>query len=127
MTTEIKNTTDSTQNVAARFDELAKQEKWFEIQDELFSENVKSIDPEHSPYFGYAEGKKAVREKGENFGKKIRDVHNVYTSSPIVSGNHFAVARAVDITLEDFGRIQINQIMLYEVKNGEIVSEQFFY
>jgi hypothetical protein len=33
----------------------------------------------------------------------------------------------VDITVEGFGRIKIDEIMLYEVKNGEIVSEQFFY
>ena len=33
----------------------------------------------------------------------------------------------VDATVDDFGRITIDQIMLYEVKNGEIISEQFFY
>ena len=117
----------TTQEVAARFNELAKQEKWFEIQDELFSESVKSIDPPNSPYFGYAEGKKAVREKGEAFVGKIEAAHRRYTSEPIVSANHFAVAREVDITVQGHGRIQINEIMLYEVKDGEIVSEQFFY
>ena len=40
----------TTQEVAARFNELAKQEKWFEIQDELFADNVRSIDPTSSPY-----------------------------------------------------------------------------
>lgn len=33
----------------------------------------------------------------------------------------------VDATVDDFGRITIDQIMLYAVKNGEIISEQFFY
>jgi len=33
----------------------------------------------------------------------------------------------VDITVKGFGRIQINEVMLYEVKDGEIISEQFFY
>ena len=117
----------TTQQVAARFNELAQQEKWFEIQDEFFSEDVKSIDPPNSPYFGYAEGKAAVRKKGEDFVKRIEAVRRAYTTAPIVAGNHFAVGREIDITVQPHGRIQINQVMLYEVRDGQIVSEQFFY
>ena len=125
-----KSTIDSvmtTHEVAARFNELARQEKWFEIQDELFADNVRSIDPPHSPYFGYAEGKDSVRKKGEDFVKRIEAAHRRYTTEPVVGGNHFAVGREVDITVQGFGRIQINQVMLYEVKDGQIVLEQFFY
>lgn len=115
------------QEVAARFDELARQEKWFEIQDELFADNVRSIDPPNSPYFKYAEGKAAVRKKGEGFVKKVQDFHGAYTTRPVIAGNHFAVGRGVDITVQGFGRIKIDQIMLYEVIDGQIVLEQFFY
>src|SRR5687768_18559425 len=86
----------TTQEVAARFNELAKQEKWFDIQDEFFADNVKSIDPVGSPYFGYAEGKADVRKKGEEFVSRIEAVHSLSTSEPIVSGNHFAVVRQKD-------------------------------
>jgi hypothetical protein len=113
--------------VASRFNELAQQEKWFELQDELFADNVRSIDPPHSPYFGYAEGKDTVRKKGEDFVKRVEAVHRRYTTKPVVGGNHFAVGREVDITVQGFGRIQINEVMLYEVKDGQIVLEQFFY
>jgi len=113
--------------IAARFNELAQQEKWFEIQDEFFAENVRSIDPSGSPYFGYAEGRENVRRKGENFVSGITEVHRLHTSAPLVSGNHFAVGREVDITVQPHGRIQINQVMLYEVKDGKIILEQFFY
>lgn len=117
----------TTQEVAARFDELARQEKWFDIQDELFADNVKSIDPAHSPYFGYAEGRAAVRKKGEDFVKRITEVHHLYTTPSVVGGNHFSVGRGTDLTVEGFGRVKIDQIMLYEVKDGKIVMEQFFY
>jgi len=127
MTTSIIHRVMTTEEVASRFNELAQQEKWFEIQDELFSDNVRSIDPQGSPYFGYAEGKAAVRKKGEEFVKKIEAAHHRHTTEPVVAGNYFAVAREVDITVEGFGRIQINEVMLYEVKDGEIISEQFFY
>ena len=108
----ISKTTMTTREVAARFNELARQEKWFEIQGEFFSDN---------------EGKIAVRKKGEDWVKRIEAVHRTYTTEPIVSGNHFAVGREVDLTVQGFGRIKMDEIMLYEVKNGQIVSEQFFY
>lgn len=127
MTTVTNNKGLSTEEVAARFNELASQEKWFEIQDELFADNVKSIDPPNSPYFGYAEGRADVRKKGEAFVRKIEDFHGASTTAPIVAANHFAVGRKVDVTVQGHGRIQMNQIMLYEVKDGQIVSEQFFY
>jgi ketosteroid isomerase-like protein len=120
-------TTMTTAEVAARFYELAKEEKWFEIQDEFFSDDVKSIDPADSPYFPYAEGKAAVRKKGEDFVKRIEAVHKVVTTPPLVAGHHFAVGREKDLTVQGLGRIQINQIMMYEVKDGKIISEQFFY
>jgi hypothetical protein len=127
MTISTKEIVMTTQEVASRFNELAKQEKWFEIQDEFFSDNVKSIDPPNSPYFGYAEGKTPVRKKGEDFVKRIEVLHRVHTTEPVVGGNHFAVGREMDITVQGLGRIQINEVMLYEVKDGQIVSEQFFY
>ncbi|KAA2240348.1 nuclear transport factor 2 family protein [Chitinophaga agrisoli] len=115
------------QEVAARFNELAQQEKWFEIHDEFFADHVRSIDPTDSPYMGYAEGKAAVRKKGEEFVSRIEAVHSASTTAPVVTGNHFAVGREMDITVRPHGRIQINEIMLYEVKDGQIILEQFFY
>ena len=66
MTTTIDKVM-TTQEVATRFNELAQQGKWFDIQAELFAEDVRSIDPEGSPYMGYAEGKIPVRKKGGGF------------------------------------------------------------
>ena len=120
----------TTQEVAARFHELAQEEKWFEIQEELFAEDVTSDEPEGSAYFEpfqHAEGKAAVRRKGENWVSKVEALHNASTGKPITGSNHFAVARSFDITVKDYGRVTIDQIMMYEVRNGQIISERFFY
>jgi hypothetical protein len=119
--------TATTEEVAARFNELAQHEKWFEIQEEFFADNVKSIEPAGSPYMGYAEGKASVRKKGDDFVKKIKDFHGGHTTAPVVGGNHFAVGKTMEVTAEGFGKIKPEQIMLYEVKDGKIISEQFFY
>jgi hypothetical protein len=125
MTTSTKTMT--TQEVAARFHELAQQEKWFDIQDEFFSDDVKSIEPLNSPYFKYAEGKAAVRKKADEFVSRITEVHKLSTTAPIVCGNHFVVGRDKEMTVQGHGRVHIEELMLYEVKNGRIISEQFFY
>jgi len=117
----------STQEVAARFNELAQQEKWFEIQDELFADNVRSVEPPNALHFKYAEGKGPVRKKGEEFVKKVQEFHGASSTQPVIGGNHFAVGRSLDITVEGFGRIKSDEVMLYEVKDGKIVLEQFFY
>jgi hypothetical protein len=121
------NSVLSTEEIAIRFDELAQQEKWFEIQDELFADNVKSIEPENSPYFKNEEGKALVRKKGEDWVAKVEGVNKLSTTHPVVSGNHFAVGRVFDLTVKGYGNVKIEEIMLYEVKYGKIVLEQFFY
>jgi hypothetical protein len=113
--------------VAARFDQLAQQEKWFEIQDELFADNVRSVEPPTAKHLKDAEGKAAVRKKAEDWLKRVEELHGSYTTAPVVGGNHFAVGRGLDITVKGLGRINMDEIMLYEVKDGRIVLEQFFY
>ena len=126
MNSENKSTR-TTQEVAARFNQLAQQEKWFEIQDELFAEHVKSVEPATAPHLKNAEGKAAVRKKAEDWVKRVEGLHGSYTTPPVVGGNHFAVGRGLDITVKGLGRIKMDEVMLYEVKDGQIVLEQFFY
>jgi len=110
-----------------RFEELARQEKWFDIQDELFAEDVKSIEPAGSPYFNNATGKEAVRKKAKEFVERIEAVHGTYTSQPVVGGSFFCVGRGVDLTVKGHGHVKIDQLMVYQVADGKIISEQFFY
>jgi hypothetical protein len=127
---EMNMTSDntmSTRQVAARFHELAQQEKWFEIQDELFADDVHSIEPPGSLILRNAQGKAAVRLKGQTFVRQIVAVHKSVTSEPVIGGNFFSVGRELEIDVRDVGRMQMNEVMLYEVQSGQIVREQFFY
>lgn len=63
----------TTGQVAARFHELAQQEKWFEIQDELFAETVRSVEPPGAN-LPNAAGKAAVRRKGEDLLSQVEAV-----------------------------------------------------
>jgi hypothetical protein len=121
----------TTQEVANRYHELATQGKWFEIQDELFADDVKSIEPADAPsryrYLRSAEGKANVRKKAEAWVSRIEKLYSQYFTEPVVGGNYFALGWGVDVDVAGLGRRKIDEIMLYEVKDGRIVLEQFFY
>ncbi len=125
------STVMTTQEVAKRYHELAKQGKWFEIQDELFADDVKSVEPADAPvryrYLKSAEGKANVRKKAEEWVSRVETLHDMYFSEPVVGGNHFALAWGIDADVKGLGRRKIEEIMLYEVRDGQIVLEQFFY
>jgi hypothetical protein len=125
------STVMTVQEVADRYHELARQGKWFEIQDELFAEDVKSIEPADASvryrYLKSAEGKANVRKKAEEWVSRVEKVYDSYFTAPVVGGNHFALGWGIDADVAGLGRRRIDEIMLYEVRDGQIVLEQFFY
>jgi ketosteroid isomerase-like protein len=117
----------TTTNVANRFNELAQTGQWDQIQAELFADNAVSIEPENSPGLKTVQGIEAIKQKGKQFGEMVEEMHGGYSNTPQVAGNHFAVAMGMDVTMKGMGRMKMDEIAVYEVKDGKIVKEQFFY
>lgn len=117
----------TTKDVANRLYELFQENKWMEAQQELFSENAESIEPKDSPGLQSVKGIDAIRKKGEDFNNMVEEVHGGWVSEPIVAGKYIAVAMGMDCTYKGMGRQKMDEIVLYEVKDGKIVKEQFFY
>jgi ketosteroid isomerase-like protein len=117
----------TTKEVANRFNQLAQTGQWQQIQDELFADNAVSIEPENSPGLKNAQGREALRQKGKQFEEMVEEMHGGYSNEPQVAGNHFAVAMGMDVTMKGQGRTKMDEIAVYEVKDGKIVKEQFFY
>jgi hypothetical protein len=117
----------TTQDVANRLKELFNENKWQEAQEELFSEDAESVEPAHSPGLQSVKGLDAIKKKGEDFNNMVEEMHGGYVSDPVVAGNHIAFAMGLDCTYKGMGRQKMDEIALYEVKDGKIVKEQFFY
>ena len=117
----------TTQEIANRMYELFKENKWAEAQQELFSDDAESIEPPGSPGLQSVKGKDAIKKKGDDFSNMIEEVHGGYTGEPIVAGNYIALAMGFDATMKGMGRQKMDEIAVYEVKDGKIVKEQFFY
>ena len=125
MTTQVAVMT--TQEVADRLYELFEQGKWKEAQEELFSKDAKSIEPPNAPGLHSVEGLDNIKKKGEMFESMVEEMHGGYTGKPIVAGNYIAFAMGMDATMKGSGRMKMDEIALYQVKDGKIVSEQFFF
>lgn len=117
----------TTQDVANRFNELAQSGQWEKIQDELFAENAVSIEPPQSQGMQSAEGLAAIKEKGKQFNTMVEEMYGGYSKEPQVAGNFFAVVMGMDCKMKGMDRSKMDEIALYEVKDGKIVKEQFFY
>ena len=115
----------TTGQVAARFHELAQQEKWFEIQDELFAETVRSIEPAGAN-LPNAAGKAAVRKKGEDLLSQVEAVTSPHECAR--RGRQLLRGRkGVGHDSEGSGKDANEPGHAVEVREGKIVAEQFFY
>jgi len=117
----------TTQEVANRMNELFKEFKWTEVQEELFAENAVSIEPPHAQGLQTVEGLAAIKKKAEDFNNMVEEFHGGWVGDPIVGGSHIAFAMGIDATYKGIGRQKMEEIAVYEVKDGKIVKEQFFY
>ncbi len=115
------------QEVANRFNELTQTNQWDKIQEELFSDDAVSIEPENSEGLKTVKGLAAIKEKGRLFNESIEEMHGGYSTAPVIGGNHFSVSMGMDVTMKGMGRINMDEVCVYEVKDGKIVKEQFFY
>jgi hypothetical protein len=117
----------STQEIANRLVELCRKGEYETCYKELFSENATSTEPDHTPPPQRVEGMEGIRKKGEMWNSMIEEVYGSSVGDPIVAGDHFACAMMVDWKMKGQERSKMEEICLYKVENGKVVSEQFIY
>lgn len=117
----------TTQDVANRLVELSRQGKIQEVLKELFAANAVSIEPNESMGPMLVSGLPAIIEKGKMFDSMVEAFHGSKITDPVVAGNYFSISWWIDTTMKGRGRTQMQEICVYKVENGKIVSEQFFF
>jgi limonene-1,2-epoxide hydrolase len=117
----------STQDIANRLAELCREGKFEAAQKELFAEDAVSIEPFPTEAFAKeTRGLRAIIDKGHKFETMVEKIHGCSTSPPLVAGNAITFALTLDATMKGRGRVKMEEICVYEVKDGKITSEQFF-
>jgi len=118
----------TTKEVADKLVDYCRTGRWDLAQEELYAADAVSIEMEGAPGFPpRVEGMEAIKAKGEQWNAMVEEFHGVEIEGPIVAGDHFTVSMSMDITMKGQPRKKDPEIALYKVKDGKIVSEQFFY
>ena len=119
----------NTEAVAKRLVELCRKGEHEQAQRELYAQDAVSIEMAGAPAgaLGDAQGLQAIYEKGRQFAAMVEAVHASSVSEPVVAGNWFSVSMTMDVTFKGRGRVQMTEICVYQVRDGKIVREQFFY
>jgi len=119
----------TTQEVANRYCELAAQNKWEQILDELCGPGLVNKEPEHVSARGIpviTNGLEAVKAKGNANRQMIEAIHSQHCSEAMVAGNFFTVVLSRDITFKEKPRVNLEEIAIFETKEGKIIAEQVF-
>lgn len=116
----------TTKEIAERMVFLCRQGQFEGAQKELFDPNVVSTEPYGTATFPKeTKGLDGLLEKGRKFTAMIEQVHSLSISDPLTAGDAFAFAMQLEVTVKGHGRLTLDELCIYEVKNGKIVSERF--
>ncbi len=116
----------TTQEVANRLVELCRKGENMTAYDELFSANAVAVEPENIPD-NVTKGLDNLRAKTRNWFESVEELHSMSVSDPVVGDNFFSCSMSMDITTKEQGRSEMSEVCLYQVEDGKIVREQFFF
>lgn len=117
----------TTQQIADRLVELCRQGKFGTAQKELYATDAVSTETEESPAFAKeTKGLDAIEKKGQVWMEMVQEMHGVNMSDPVVADHSFACSLTMDVTMKEYGRTSSTELCVYQVKEGKIVSEEFF-
>ncbi|HEX9511092.1 MAG TPA: SnoaL-like domain-containing protein [Puia sp.] len=117
----------TTPQIATRLVELCRQGQYENAQKELYANDAISIEPQASPDFAKeTKGLPAIIEKGHKFEAMTEKVYATTASDPLIVGNTIAFTHGIDIAMKGTKRSKMEELCVYQVKEGKIVSEQFF-
>ena len=118
----------TTQQVADKLVSYCKEAKWDEAIKELYAPDAVSIEMPGTPIFApRTQGVDALIAKGDKWKSMVDTFHGIEVDGPIVAGDHFSCTMKMDLTMKGVPRMTNEEVGIYHVKDGKIISEQFFY
>lgn len=118
--------TMTTQQIADRLITLVREGKNLQAIDELYADDVVSKEPKGHPH-EITKGKANVKKNTQGFEDSVEQMHGIIASDPIVHGNFFAYSLDIDATYKGRGRARMGELCVYEVKDGKVIYDEFFY
>jgi len=116
----------TTQEIAQKLVQHCREGKNLDAVQDFYADDVISYEMPGNP-LGDIKGKAGVLDKNQQWFDAVEEIHSVEISEPQVIGNFFSVAMKYDVTYKKHGRVPMDELAVYEVKDGKIVADRFFY
>ncbi len=93
----------------------------------MYAVDAVSIEPYATPAFEKeTHGLDAIFKKNEKFESMVETMHKIEISEPVIAESSFAVSMKLEITVKKQGHMDMSELCVYQVKDGKIITEQFF-
>lgn len=117
----------TTKEIADLLVELCRKGDFETAQTELFADDATSIEPYATPEFEKeTKGLQAIKKKADKWNTMVQEMHGITISDTLIASNSFACTMRMDVTMKERGHMDMTELCVYEVKDGKIISEQFF-
>ena len=116
----------TTKQIADRLVDLCRKGQNALAQVELYDDDIESIESQSSKY-KRTKGIKKVQRKTAMFYEMAQKIHKYELSDPLIVNNYFCFKLSIDVTLRGLGRVELDELCTYHVKNDKIVKEIFYY
>lgn len=117
----------TTTEIATRLVDMCRRGKIEEAKEELFAEDISSIEPMEGLLPKETKGMDAIRNKAKLFISMVENFYGSQISDPLIAGDYFSVGWNTDIQMKGESRKISTELCVYQTKNGKIISERFFY
>ncbi len=118
----------TTQEIAERLIALSKEGKYEQVYQELYSPEIQSKEPLPNGEWDTATGFDGLKAKGEKWQDMVEEMYEGEISDPIVAENFFTCSWKMKVKFKGApGPVQMDEIAVYEVKDGKVILEQFYY
>lgn len=117
----------TTQEIANKLYEFCKIGQFEQAQNELYDGNATSTESNMKWERETLNWIDAIKAKGAWFQSMVEEMHSSYTNESKVFGPYIFMEMGMDVTMKWMWRNKMDEMCKYEVKDGKIISEEFFY
>jgi hypothetical protein len=108
--------------------DLCREGKFMEAITTLYAQDIVSVEAFAPPGESReASGLDAIIGKA-NWWADNHEIHSSSVEGPLASAAHFCVRFTIDVTFKPTGRRHtMDELGIYQVKDGKVIREEFFY
>lgn len=117
----------TTQEIAQRLIAYCKKGQWEAAQRDLYAQHAVSKEPYATPDFSQVTtGLDAIIEKGKKFDAAVEKIFSIEISEPLITESAIAFKLTMNMIMKGKERMKLPEICVYQVKDGKIISEEFY-